>query len=120
MTCQPHFLSSLGGGGAVHPEAFQQQGERSRDLNAGLPEILRVSINLRAKFWNLSSDLRGGGCRALAANLRRSPVSIATQKVGRSREKRAGYPQTPSPDSRAAFSVKVGPASASLPKTLSF
>lgn len=67
MTC--HCPSSLPWG-TVHPEAFQQRGKAAGTQKQGLPERLQVSINLRTKFWNLSSGLGGGGHTAISCKRR--------------------------------------------------
>lgn len=61
MTCQQPFPLHCR---AVHRERHFNSMEGSRDSNVGLPkslQVFQVSINLRTKFWNLSSDLKGGG-----------------------------------------------------------
>lgn len=76
MTCRLPFLSFLGD---CPPRGISTAGKSSGDSKAGLPEKLQVSINLRTKFWNLSSDLGGGGptairCRHQERRLCKTPV----------------------------------------------
>lgn len=123
MTCRLPFLSSLGD---CPPRGISTAGKSGGDSKAGLPERLQVSINLRTKFWHLSSDLRGGGPTAISCRHEEhwlcktlwSPVSTATRKVRRLGEKRTGYHRAHSWDGQAAAAMRVGPASAPIPEML--
>lgn len=122
MTCRLPFLSSLGD---YPPRGTSTAGKSGGDSKAGLPERLQVSINLRTKFWTLSSDLGGRGQAAISCRHQErrlcktpwSPVSTATRKVRRLGEKRTGYHRAHSWDGQGA-ATRVGPASAPIPETL--